>query len=366
MRALRPLALAALLGAAALGFARPAGAVAAPVTWCGTDEVSANRVPDLEVSSAHQIRVIYAIPADGTDNFAADASPIATDVGAIDAWWQGQDPTRTPRFDLYPFSGCTTTFGDLDLAFVRLPRVGADYLSPSGVNLDLLAVDVGTLVPSAVKGLVYYDGPIVDPEVCGTSFTNPLSGGGLGLSFVYLQASCYSDLGTGGGLARVTAHELIHNLGAVPSAAPNDCPPPDDGHVCDTKDDIMYPYTYDGETLDTAVLDVNHDDYYDHSGSWWDVRNSPWLAHLPQVPLTVTVAGRGKVAGVPGAPLCSARCTATLDNGLAVRLLARPATGSMFLGWKGACKGTQACTVAMSAATSATARFGPKPKPKKR
>ena len=43
------------------------------------------------------------------------------------------------------------------------------------------------------------------------------------------------------------------------------------------------------------TLDVNHDDYYAHSGSWWDVQDSTWLTHLPQFPLTVTVAGSGTV-----------------------------------------------------------------------
>ena len=366
VRALRPLAFALLVGAAVLGLARPAGATATPVTWCGTDEVSANRVPNLQVSSSHRIRVVYAIPSDGADNFAADASPIATDIGAMDAWWRGQDPTRTPRFDLYPFPGCTTTFGDLDLGFVRLPRPAVSYVTSSGVDISALAVELGATTSQVVKTLVYYDGPTVDPDICGTSFTNGLSGGELGFSFLFLQSDCFTDLGQGGGLARVALHELIHDLGAVPDAAPNDCPPPDNGHVCDSRTDIMYPYTYDGDTLDTAVLDVNRDDYYGHNGAWWDVRNSPWLAHLPQFPLSASALGPGKVAGVPGVAVCGPRCSATLDSDLAVRLVARPAAGSVFLGWRGACTGTGACKVAMNGPKSAVARFGPKPKAKKR
>jgi hypothetical protein len=361
MRVLRPLALAVLI-AAALGLARPAGAAATPVTWCGTDEVAANRVPDLQVSSSHQIRVVYAVPADGTDNFAADASGITTDVAAIDAWWRGQDATRAPRFDLYPFSGCTSTFGDLDLGFVRIASPGAAYLDATNVNIGALAADIGASTSPAVKTLVYYDGPVVDPNVCGTSFTVPLSGGPFGFSFVFLQAGCFNDLGQGGGLAWVTAHELIHNLGAVPDPAPNNCPPPNDGHVCDSSSDVMYPYTSDSDTLDQAVLDVNRDDYYGHTGAWWDVRNSPWLAHLPQFPLTASVYGPGRSAGVPGTALCTSRCAATLDNGLFVRLVPRPAAGAVFRGWRGACTGTAPCKVAMSAAKSATAAFGPKPK----
>jgi hypothetical protein len=364
LRAFPLFVVALVAAAAALGFARPASAAATPVTWCGTDEVSANRLPNLQVSSARQIRVVYAIPADGVDNFAQDASPIATDIGAIDAWWRGQDPTRTPRFDMYPFPGCTTAFGGLDLGFVRLASPGSDYVDPSEINLQQLTVDLGASTPQSVKTLVYYDGPIADPEVCGTSFTSPMSGGPFGFSFVFLQSNCYTDLGQGGGLARVAAHELIHDLGAVSPAAPNECPPPDDGHVCDTSTDIMYPYTYDGETLDTALLDVGRDDYYGHSGSWWDVQDSPWLAHLPQFPLAATALGPGKVAGVPGAPACASGCSATLDSDLTVRLVPQPAAGAVFLGWRGSCTGTSACRVAMDGPKSAVAVFGPKPKAK--
>jgi len=364
VRVLRALAFALLVGTAIVGLARPADAAVAPLTWCGADEVSANRVPNLQVSSSRQIRVVYAIPSDGVDSFAQDASPIATDIASMDEWWRGQDPTRTPRFDLYPFPGCTTTFGDLDLGFVRTASPGANYVSAYGVNLTSLAVDIGASTSPTVKTLVYYDGPVADPNVCGTSFTNELSGGPSGMSFVFLQSDCYDDLGQAGGLARVTIHELIHNLGAVPGAAPNSCPPPDGGHVCDTATDIMYPYTYDGETLGTAVLDVNHDDYYGHSGSWWDVQDSPWLVHLPQFSLSAAAKGPGKVAGVPGVAACAPACSATLDSDLTVRLVARPAAGSVFLGWRGTCKGTGACQVAMNGPKSAVALFGPKPKPK--
>jgi hypothetical protein len=364
VRVLRPLVFALLVGAAVVGLARPADAAVAPLTWCGADEVSANRVPNLQVSSSHQIRVVYAIPSDGADNFAQDASAIATDIASIDEWWRGQDPTRTPRFDLYPFPGCTTTFGDLDLGFVRTTSPGATYLGTSNVNIAQLANQIGVSTSQAVKTLVYYNGPVVDPYICGTSFTWPMLGDGLGMSFLFLQANCFSDLGQGGALARVALHELIHNLGAVPDAAPNDCPPPDGGHVCDTSTDIMYPYTYDGETLGTAVLDVNRDDYYGHSGSWWDVQDSPWLVHLPQFSLSAAAKGPGKVAGVPGVAACAPACSATLDSDLTVLLVARPAAGSVFLGWRGTCKGTGACEVAMNGPKSAVAVFGPKPKPK--
>ena len=93
------------------------------VSWCGTGQPTAlDRQPNLDLSSTRQVHVSYAIPSDSPDQFASFAPRMATDVEAIDTWWRGQDPTRTVRFDLFAFPGCTTTFGKLDIGFVRLPR----------------------------------------------------------------------------------------------------------------------------------------------------------------------------------------------------------------------------------------------------
>src|SRR5205807_742720 len=83
---------AAVLVSSAFG---PAAAHAAGVatTWCGGANLAqTDRKPDL--LSGNQIDVIYAHAADAPDHFAQLASPIATDVAAVDAWWRKQDPTR--------------------------------------------------------------------------------------------------------------------------------------------------------------------------------------------------------------------------------------------------------------------------------
>src|SRR5207237_7323342 len=102
-------------------------AAAPPVTWCGSGPSPVDRDPSVEISSPNQIHVVYAVPSDATDRFAALASPIATDIAAIDGWWQKQDSTRTPRFDLFPFPNCSSRFGLLDLGFARLPHPTAYY-----------------------------------------------------------------------------------------------------------------------------------------------------------------------------------------------------------------------------------------------
>jgi hypothetical protein len=78
------LALAAV--AAALGSAQSSSAAAVPVRWCGNDVAQADRVRDRV--GGPQIHVVYAVPVDGQDRFAELASPLTTDIAAIDAWWR--------------------------------------------------------------------------------------------------------------------------------------------------------------------------------------------------------------------------------------------------------------------------------------
>ncbi len=358
--------LVALAAATWLGLAAPAApaapaAGAARLAWCGgNDRVMTNRVPDIQVPSPYQVHVVYATPSDGPDNFAADASPIADDVAAIDAWWRGQDPTRTLRFDLYPFPGCGPGFGQLDLSFVRLPQPGSAYMD-SSARLDALTTDLGALASDdQVKTLVYYDGPVLDDNICGTSeYQAQARGGRFGLTFVWLQA-CSPDLGQGGQTARVAAHELLHDLGAVPNPGPpHECLPPEQGHVCDSEADILFPRVHAGVTLATAVLDVGRDDYYGHSGSWWDIQDSQWLEHLPLRPLTVAVSGGGSVLSSPKALSCPPACTVNADDGSTIALAAAPAAGRRLVRWSGACSGPDACVVTMDGDKNVTAVFGP-------
>ncbi|HEX3455330.1 MAG TPA: N,N-dimethylformamidase beta subunit family domain-containing protein, partial [Gaiellaceae bacterium] len=212
----------------------------------------------------------------------------------------------------------------------------------------------------AKKYLVFYDAPVDTPFDCGQSAIEPDTGGPDAYSFVYLQAQgCTHDLGAGSGVAGYVAHELLHNLGAVPDQAPHIC---FEHSVCDWYWDVETQFPT-GDPLWKLILDHGRDDYYGHSGSWFDVQDSPWLSHVgaPLEPLTVSLAGRGGgsvASSVPGIS-CPAACSIGWEQGTSVVLHAGAASGSRFFGWSGACAGTADCTVTMDSAKNVNATFAP-------
>lgn len=361
----RPGVLAVLVTAAvaagALALATPPAA-AAPLPWCGNDVTAGDRFPD-DVAGA-QIHVIYAFPSDGGDRFRELAPAIAGDLAAIDEWWRREDPTRAPRFDLFDFPGCGSTFGRLDLSSVRLPRPAAAYDQTTiGAVSDAIYRDLrasATLrTPHAFKKyFVYYDGPATRMEdACAVSFGDPAN-----VAFMFLQPPVEGcppvDAGAGGFTAMVTAHELIHNLGATgrTTGAPNKC---NNGHVCDAAADVVY-----GEPvfrpLFERVLDAGRDDYYAHGGSWFDVQDSPFLQHVgaAQRELAVRMTGDGRVrTDLPGL-LCPPTCAAAWDTGTVVVLQASARTGSRFSRWSGACSGAYSrCRLTLNRVREVSAEF---------
>jgi hypothetical protein len=340
-------------------------AAATPTTWCGLSAAPAvtNRTPDLVLGS--QINVVYAHPAGTPDRLAELASPIASDMAAIDVWWRKQDPTRTPRFDLFDFPGCASTYGKLDLADVTLPQDQSVYfpLDPRFDRIvNTLSVPPFLVSDKTRKYIIYYDAPVSDSSLCGQGGGfNDLFSSGPSWAVIYVQ-TCDLSLGDGNHAAHVVTHELLHSLGAVPAGAPHECAPPDDGHVCDSPLDILYPFLSATSVFDNEILDVNRDDYYG-TGQPIDIRNSPWLIHLdvPSLTLTVATAGRGKgrVTSDVGGIDCPGTCTATEPQGTAMTLTATPDTGSRFVGWSGACSGTDDCVLSFDTAADATAMFAP-------
>jgi len=340
-------ALLALLVAGAALWASP-GAFAAG--WCGTEATPTDR-PD--VVTGRQIHAIWAVPSDGVDTFGTGSARIADDLASMTTWWAGQDPTRVPRLDEATF----TTGTCLDISSVRLPDPASVFAGDPGGAFSRLANDLaGSGFDSVYKRyVVYYDGPAIDPFTCG------VGGGdfdqGPAFAVVFTQdclgpPPVYTD--------SVATHELLHALGALPTGAPHDCLPPHEFHPCDATNDVLY-WLNPGTPLAQQVLDAGHDDYYGHAGTWIDIQDSLWLHRLdlPQVPLSITLTGTGTVTSDLPGPSCAASCTEQWDQGSTPALSATPGSGFRFVSWKGACTGTGNCAIAVDAAKSVGAVFGP-------
>ena len=348
-----------LCAAAGAALAAPGTALAG--TWCGNDVAESNRLP--EVVAGNQVHVIYAFPSDGADRFSALASPIVSDLEAIDGWWRAQDPTRTPRFDQFAFPGCAPGLTRLDLTRVRLPQPASAYAEPATILSRLLA-ELGAspfgFSHSWAKYLVYYDGPMSSPNICGIAHTPTQLNVPRTIAAVFLQ-TCPDDIGQGGYRAWTAAHELVHGLSAVQSGTPGSCS--DRGHTCDDDQDLMGRFV--NTPITSAFLDYNRDDWYGHAGSWPDVQDSPWLYRLgvarPQV--TVSLAGAAPETKVeselPGIS-CPPQCSVDWDPGVEVRLSATPAAGQRLVRWQGSCTNREElCTLALDTSKSVTAVFGP-------
>lgn len=352
---------AAAVAVVALLLVPTAPAAIPPLSWCGNDVAQTDRLHDR--MGGEQIHVIYAVPADGPERFAELASPLATDVAAIDAWWRREDPTHAPRFDLFEFPGCETRFGKLDLSFVRLPDPASVY-APTLDRFQRIATQLAStpfvFAAPDKKYLVFFDGTVVNDRVCGTGAGGRVTGGPLSYAIVYLRSSCNLTIGDGGGAAYVGAHELLHALGALPRGAPHSCPG-DDGHPCDSPIDILSTF-YRGGSIDGATLDVNRDDYYGHSGSWFDIQDSRWLLEVAaQVQLNLSVSGSGMVTSGVNGQECEASCTTEWDAGTSLELVADATPGFGFASWTGACIGTSEsmCLVDLDATTEAGVVFRP-------
>ncbi|MCB1921618.1 MAG: S8 family serine peptidase [Candidatus Competibacteraceae bacterium] len=108
---------------------------------------------------------------------------------------------------------------------------------------------------------------------------------------------------------------------------------------------------------------------YEKDGSVSTGSDAAWIdsVSLPPsndeaYPLTVTVSpsGAGSVTSTPAGIDCGVDCSENYAGGTVVSLQATPLNGSTFVGWSGACVGTNTCTVTINAAESVTATFTPR------
>ena len=81
-----------------------------------------------------------------------------------------------------------------------------------------------------------------------------------------------------------------------------------------------------------------------------------WVASVVRS-LAVTIVGTGSVSSTPGGIACPSTCTGSFPDASSVALNPIPGAGFTFAGWSGACTGTGACNVTMSADKTVTATF---------
>jgi hypothetical protein len=104
-----------------------------------------------------------------------------------------------------------------------------------------------------------------------------------------------------------------------------------------------------GDCLGTASCDLTAD--ADHSVG------AVFVLAPHTLDVTPAGTGSGDVTSSPAGIDCGGTCSRLFESGTSVTLTATPAATSTFTGWSGACTGTGACTVSMSADRSVTASF---------
>jgi len=80
-------------------------------------------------------------------------------------------------------------------------------------------------------------------------------------------------------------------------------------------------------------------------------------AFLNTIAVSRSGKGKGKVTSSPGGISCGKTCSHGYGYGMSVTLKAKPARGSRFLRWSGACKGTGRCTITTTDNVTVNARF---------
>jgi hypothetical protein len=283
-------ALATVIALVGLAAVQPATATAGPpVPWCGGGASAVDRLPDATPGFA--VHVLYVRAPGAPDRFAEWAPRVAGDAAEIEAWWRGQDPARSPRFDLFAVPGCAGSFGALDITSVELSQ-GVSSIDRAFEELWDTTTELGFRELEKAY-LVYYDGStgqVGNQRVCGQGGSGVR--GRAGIAIVYLDSCGTSTNDTVRSV--VAVHELMHVFGAVPRAAPHQC---SGGHVCDSTSDLMAALLSTAP-LGNLALDVTRDDYYGHAGSWTDVQDSLFLERLdgndrtpPTAPTALRIGG---------------------------------------------------------------------------
>jgi hypothetical protein len=266
------------------------------VLRCPVTRSSVDRPDD---SSLLQVRLMYVIPSDVTDESLDVNGRICESARSFTGWLGTQLGGRTLRLD--------SQGGEIDIGFVRLNKTNAQMRGSANTGsvdtgfayvrerIERELVAMNQIQPNKLYA-VFYGGE--STYACGGAAYPPAIIGSV--IAMYLKSTiggvrCESrPWGQGdGGLGYydwAMLHDLMHGLGIVPDAAPNQHTT---GHVYDVSApnpnvDLMYsprpgmndPY-WNIDAPGGLVLDIHHDDYFMHDGGMVDVRKSAFLDPLP-------------------------------------------------------------------------------------
>ncbi len=334
-----------------------------------TRDRTTHDMPD-EISGP-QVHFLYVVPADGTDRGLDANGGMEQSITRIEHWFEAQTGDQALRIDTYK--------GTPDITFMRLPHSDAQATKTNPWPLWVMGEDLvaaGFNNPAKVYA-AFYDGH--STWACGGAKSPALPK----LGAMYLLAwptkdarPCSDAPGFGTGTDRPgyfeigVLHEVLHVIGFTPRCAPHASADGYGDHVHDSPTDLMYgpdAKSPAGWNWFHAVLDYNHDDYYRaHIPGCPDLSESPYLEQIPSFHLTVTVRGHGSVDAFLGTSVeaCRMVCNFTALRGSTVTLLANPAARYRLAAWIGACSGRGDCQLTMNGATSVTAIFSAKPKPR--
>ncbi len=188
-----------------------------------------------------QLKVLYAVPLDGTDRGLDTAGVLQRSISSWQRWLVAQTGGRHLRLE--------TVGGSLDVQFVRLPRTDAVYRRLGAAIRDTLEKDLVALgvVAAALPKiyLTYYDGGHIDR--CGSAAFPPLVPGHIAVLYLKgtltggpdcdTNAFAATAISAPGYFEFVAVHEVMHLLGLVSSAAADHGL---SGHLTTDSSDLMY------------------------------------------------------------------------------------------------------------------------------
>jgi len=264
---------------------------------CTTTRALADRPDD---TGLDQIHILYVLPSDGADRMRDTNGQICNSVRAFATWFHSRSPLYL-RFD--------TEDAQLDIGFARLTKTDQQMRGSDPNNASIttgtafvrerieLELETMGMIASNKLYAVYYEGSSV--YACGAGAYPPLIVDRVGAMYLGgvppgVTPNC-GDIRPWGQASLAPnyvdyamLHELVHSLGFVPDASPNEHA---QGHVFDTAAseparDLMYsPRTAQDPVwgIDAAgglLLDINSDDYYATAPAQ-DLARSSLLAPLP-------------------------------------------------------------------------------------